>query len=53
MVMVVVGKHMLGTLVDDNDGKTEVLREKVGPLPLGPPQMSHVEWPVIDPRSPS
>jgi len=39
--MVVVGKHMLGTLVDDNDGKTDVLREKVSPLLLGPPQISH------------
>ena len=29
---VVVGKHVLGTLVDDNDGKTDILREKVGPL---------------------
>jgi hypothetical protein len=40
IVTVVVGKHMLGTLVDD-DGKTDTLREKAGPLPLGPPQISH------------
>jgi len=39
--MVVVGKHVLGTLVDDNDGKTDVLREKVTSLSLGPPQISH------------
>jgi len=32
--MVVVGKHVLGTLVDDNDGKTDVLREKVTSLSL-------------------
>jgi len=37
--MLVVGKHMLGTLVDDNDGKTDVLKEKAGTLPLSPPQI--------------